>query len=275
MSESERDKFTSAVEDAITKDRLVIAGITSNTQATFESEGVPYGAGKSTLAQWLSFKWNHYDAETGRYYDMALDVNDMANWQIVRDRMYYYPSKLLRGLKGAATGDDGKKDPYRINAAIWDDVQWSAGARAGLPVALEELKSDLTVDRPEIALLILTMPNVADIASVMRGLVQFELIVYARGYFEIQKTTYRKNFRNPKKDLITLDFVSGQDPLDRNEPDFYDLPQGQRTWYVDWRATEKSYKRERTIHALERFERTIQAPLPTGEKGGKGWRGQT
>lgn len=265
MSAEGKDRFTQAVEDAICKDRLVIAGITSNTQATFDSEGVPYGAGKTTLAQWLSFKFNHFDPETGRYYDVGLDVNEMKNWDLVRKYCYYYPSKLLRGLKEAAD------EHTRIRAAIWDDTQWSAGARAGLPIALEELVGDLTADRPEIAFLMLTMPNVMDISSVLRKLVQFELIVYARGYYEIQKTTYRKNFKNPKKDLMSLDFVSGQDPRLRIEPDFWDLPQGQRTWYIDWRASQKSYKRERTIHALEKYERTIQTPLPTPDLG-KGWR---
>ena len=251
MSGLEKDKFTIACENAIASNQLVICAVTSNTQASFESDGIPFGAGKSTLALELSYRFNHFDPETRRYYDVGLDRNDERNWETVKKHSYYYPSKLLKAVHKA------EDEKVLIQCALWDDVQYTAPARAGTSPALEELVGDLTTERPTIRILILTCPNILGISSIVRSIVQFEIIVYARGRFEVQRVMYRKNFRNPRKDLMRLDYVSGEDPTEKEETDFDALPSSMQTWYDNWRKDEKRPKRAKTIATLERYEKVV------------------
>ena len=248
-----KDVFTKACEEAIASPKgLVIAAITSNTQASFESDQTPYGAGKTTLAMHLSYHFNHFDPETKRYYDSALDKDDIKNWGTTNDNMWYYPSRILKSM------DKAVAEHRRLLSGVWEDVQYTAGAQTGLPAAIEELVGDLTTDRPEIGVLFLTMPNVMGVAAAIRNLIQFELIVHSRGRFEVQHVNYRKNFRNPKKDYMHLEYVPGQGRDEKEQVDFGPLPLVEQRWYDDWRAEQKSYKRKRTIATLERFERVTR-----------------
>lgn len=252
-----KDAFTKAVEEALTSPKgLVIAAITSNTQASFESDLTPYGAGKTTLALKLAYHFNHFDPETKRYWDIDLDDNDLRNWETTNRQTWYYPSKILRSM------DTAVGEGRRMLAGLWDDTQYTAGARTGLPQAIEELVGDLTTDRPEIGVLFLTMPNVMGVASAIRNLVQYELIVHARGRYEVQRVSYRKNFANPKKDWMRLEYVSGLSREEKKEPDFGPLPLSEQRWYDEWRSGQKGLKRKRTIQSLERYEHvTAQAQM--------------
>lgn len=271
-----KDLFTRAVEEAITSPKgLVIAAITSNTQASFESDMTPYGAGKTTLMLRLMYHFNHFDPETRRYYDYGLDENDISNWETTNANLWYYPSRILKSMEKAVA------EHRRILSGGWDDAQYTAGAKTGLPAAIEELVGDLTTDRPEIGVLFLSTPNVMSIAAAIRNLIQYELIVHSRGRYEVQRVSYRKNFQNPKKDWMRLEYVSGLGRDEKEEPDFAALPSAEQKWYDDWRAEQKGYKRRRTIATLERFERVNRpgevvdepkpeaAPTPRVVK--KGW----
>ena len=248
-----KDAFTNAVEEALASPKgLVIAAITSNTQASFESDLTPYGAGKTTLALRLMYHFNHFDPETKRYWDTDLDENDIRNWETTNKQLWYYPSKILRSM------DTAIGEHRRMLAGGWDDTQYTAGARTGLPTAIEELVGDLTTDRPEIGVLFLTMPNVMGVASAIRNLIQYELIVHSRGRYEVQRVSYRKNFSNPKKDWMRLEYISGLSKEEKKEPDFAALPLAEQRWYDEWRAGQKGLKRRRTIQTLERYERVTQ-----------------
>jgi hypothetical protein len=261
--EDDRDLFTQAVEAAILEDQLCIAIVTSRTQASFESKGVPYGAGKTTLAMREAYHFLRLDPVTKRYFDTALDQKVLANWDPVFANMWYYPSKILKSVEQA------RLSRTRISIGIWDDTQYSAGAQSGLPPALRDLVGDITTERPELGLLIMTAPSINDIHAVLRPLIQFELIVHRRGYFEVQKVKHRKNFANPKKDFVKLDYVSGQDPSEQDEPDFDPLPAAVQTKYDEWRAEQKGMRRGRIISALERYERTVQKTVDAPTIGAK------
>lgn len=247
------DAFTKAVEEAIASPKaFVIAAITSNTQASFESDLTPYGAGKTTLALELSYKFNHFDPETKRYFDLNLDREDLNNWKTTNENLWYYPSRILKAM------DRVSQEHRRMLSGVWDDTQYTAGARTGLPQPIEQLVGDLTTDRPEIGVLFLTTPNVMGIASAIRNLVQYELIVHSRGRYEVQRVSYRKNFQNPKKDWTRLEYVSGLGRDEKVEPDFSPLPYAEQRWYDEWRSAQKAYKRKTTIKSLERYEKAPQ-----------------
>ena len=73
---------------------------------------------------------------------------------------------------------------------------------------------------------------------------------------------YRKNFRNPRKDLMRLDYVSGEDPSQKEDTDFDALPPAIQAWYDTWRRDQKRPKREKTIASLERYEKVVPMEKP-------------
>ena len=246
----EKDRFTQACEDAISENQLVICAVTSGTQASFPSDAIPYGAGKSTLAFHLAYHLNHFDPVQKRYSDVAIDPDEEDAWATTKRNAWYYPSKILRGIDAASA--EGKI----INAGVWDDVQFTAPKKAGLPKALERLVGVLTTERPILRVLIMTFPSMDDISNVVARLIQFELIVNRRGYYEVQQIMKRKNYKNPRKDFIHLGYVSGLDPVGR-PPDFDPLPAHMQTWYDHWREEQKRPSRKSAIKELERYENVM------------------
>jgi len=197
-------QFANYLHDAINNNYLVTILITSQTQAKIKSQNLPFGLGKTTLALWLSYYLNG------------------ENWDNVFQTLCGNPYDLITHL------EPGEK---RKNACVWDAVQMTAPAEQGVPRVIRRLASYLSDTRPEIACLIMTGTNINAICAPLRKLIVFEVIVPARGKYDIQKITYHKNFAQPLIDLSRLKYFE--------HGDFPKLPNDVYERYEKWRVSNK------------------------------------
>jgi hypothetical protein len=203
-AKTERE-FAEYLSDAINNDYLVTILITSQTQAKVKSQNLPFGLGKTTLLLWLSYFLNN------------------KNWETVFSYLCGNPYDVVNLL------EPGTK---RKNAAGWDAVQMTAPAEQGVPRVIRRMASYLSDTRPEIACLIMTGSNINAIAAPLRKLIVFEVIVAERGYYEIQKITYHKNYKAPLLDLSRLEYLE--------EGTFPKLPEDIYSRYEQWRVGSKA-----------------------------------
>jgi hypothetical protein len=200
--------LASYLSDAIKNDYLITAIITSYTQAKRKTQNLPFGLGKTTLACWLSHLINGKD------------------WDTVFNQMVYNPYNLAKLLEPGS--------PRKL-CVVWDDVQATAPAEVGVPKAIRKLANFISTERPEVACLIFTAPNINMISSPLRRLVNFEIIVSERGQYEVHKITYHKDFRRPLIDRATFDYM---EELSETEP-FQPLPNDVLQKYQQWRVEQK------------------------------------
>lgn len=194
--------------EAVQNDYLVTALITSYTQAKRKTKNLPFGLGKTTLAFWLSYYLN------GK------------NWDLVFQRCAYNPYSLGKMLQPGTE---------RKTCVLWDDVQATAPAEQGVPRPIRKLANFLSTERPEVACLLMTAPNMSLISSPIRRLILFEIIVSERGQYEVQKISYHKNFKAPLIDLARLEYM---EETAASEP-FPPLPIDVMQRYNHWRIDEK------------------------------------
>jgi len=203
----ERDLADYFIE-AIKNDYLITVLITSYTKAKRKTENLPFGLGKTTLMFWFNYYMN------GR------------SWDKVFETTTYNPYSLAELLK---------PNSERKSAVSWDDVQSTAPAEQGVPRAIRRLANFLSTERPEIACLLMTAPNISMISSPIRKLVIFEVIVSERGKYEVQKISYYKHYKDPLHDIARLDYLE-----ESPEPEYFKpLPVEILDRYKKWRATEK------------------------------------
>lgn len=219
--------------DALKNDFFFAILITSQSQGKKKSMNLPFGLGKTTLAMWISY------------------VLHGQNWDGVFNDMFYYPSKLAKAIKA----DPNKPEDQKLPNAIWDDVQMMAPAENVVPRPIRNLAGLLSTKRPECSVLTMTAPNILSIAAPLRKLVVFELIVWERSHYEVQRISFRKNFKNPYQDLMDLSFIEGDDLTTRFDP----LPPEIQTRYNKWRVEMKVPFEDTVITDLEKYEkRTVQ-----------------
>lgn len=218
--------------DAITKDYLITVGITSYTQAKYQTANLPFGLGKTTLAMELAYLLNG-----GSIND---NYSDHAVWDKVHNIMVYDPYNMGLLL------EPGRQ---RLNCAIWDDTQATAPASQSVPIPIRKLANFISTERPECACILFTMPNVNSISAPLRKLINFEIIVSERGYYEVHKISYYKNFRKPLQDNMHFDYV---DEIPRDEP-FPPLPRFEQEWYDRWRVERKQVLYPAMIKGLKQY----------------------
>lgn len=194
--------------EAIKSNYLICIIVTSYTQAKHKTTNLPFGLGKTTLALDLSYLLNGFD------------------WNTVFENLVYNPYDLAVKLK------PGNK---RVRCVVWDDVQFTAPARAGVPKAIVELANFISTERPEVACIVFTSPNVNSISAPLRKLVNFEIIVSERGFSETHKIRYYKDFNRPLQDRSHLDYV---DEIPQDEP-FPPLSEANQKRYDNWRIEQK------------------------------------
>lgn len=200
--------LASYLSDAIKSDYLITAIITSYTQAKRKTQNLPFGLGKTTLSFWLSHLINGGD------------------WNTVFDHAVYNPYNLAKLLEPGT--------PRKL-CVVWDDVQATAPAETGVPKAIRKLANFISTERPEVACLLFTAPNINMISSPLRRLVNFEIIVSERGQYEVHKITYHKDFRRPLVDRASFDYM---EELSETEP-FPPLPNDVLDRYKRWRVEQK------------------------------------
>ena len=210
--------FGERIADAIEHNFLIVGLITSQTQAKRQTLNLPFGVGKTSLAFWLSYGLNGY------------------NWDTVFERAAYNPVAVDRMLQPGTN---------RRNIAIWDDVQMTAPAEKTVPKPIIQLAGKITTSRPQLALLLMTAPNINSISAPLRRLVTFEIIVAERGSYEIQQYRYTKNFEDPKNDYCKLYYIE--------EGSFPALPADIQDRYDVWREKEKKKISRSTSHNIEAY----------------------
>jgi hypothetical protein len=229
MSNQIVPKFGTEISDAINNDYLLIILITSHTSTPKNpSLNLPYGLGKSTLLLWLAYGFNDQD------------------WDKVFRVTAYNPVNYLRMLIPNAKAETRKR------SVQWDDVQLTAPAEKSVPRAVVSLASYITCTRPECALHLWSAPNINSISAPLRRLVTHELIVYKRGFFEVQKVTYKKNIYDPRQDQCRITYIE--------QGTFPALPDEIQIRYNEWRAAEKK-------KLFGRMERNIEAMVRLDEEG--------
>lgn len=206
------------IGDAITQDYLITAAITSYTQAKNQTRNLPFGLGKTTLAMDLS-----YLLQGGSIHDNYQNNNV---WEKVKENIVYNAYDLGVLL------EPGTK---RKTCVIWDDVQATAPASQSVPKPIRALANFISTERPEVALIIFTTPNLNFISAPLRKLVNFEIIVSERGLYEVHKLSYYKDFKRPLQDRMHFDYV---EEVPRDEP-FPPLPAHIKEWYNQWRIEHK------------------------------------
>jgi hypothetical protein len=206
------------IGEAITKDYLITIAITSYTQAKYQTANLPFGLGKTTLAMEMDYLLSGGSAND--------NYSRMDIWEKVKKTMVYDPYHMGELL---APGSERK------SCVIWDDPQATAPAASSVPKPIRQLANFISTERPEVALIILTTPNLNYISAPLRKLVNFEIIVSERGLYEVHKISYYKNFRKPLQDNMHFDYV---EEIPRDQP-FPPLPAEMKAWYDNWRVGQK------------------------------------
>ena len=227
--------------DAITKSYLITIAITSYTQAKNQTRNLPFGLGKTTLAEELAYLLLG-GCTTDNYQNKNV-------WEKVHNVMAYDPCAVGKIL------EPGRE---RTPCIIWDDVQATAPASQSVPIAIRSLANFISTERPECACIIFTCPNLNFIAAPLRKLVNFEIIVSERGLYEVHKYSYYKDFKRPLQDRMHFDYV---EEVPRDQP-FPPLPDFEQKWYNAWRIERKKQlypnmmKNLKTYTQLQQWEQT-------------------
>jgi hypothetical protein len=211
-------RLSEYIAESISNNFLITIAITSYTQAKYQSANLPFGLGKTTLAMELAYLLNG-----GRIDDI---YSDSHIWERVHKIMKYNPQEIGELL------EPGRE---RLTCAIWDDVQATAPSSQSVPSAIRELANFISTERPECACIFFTCPNINFISAPLRKLVNFEIIVSERGFYEVHKISYHKDFKHPMEDLMSFNYV---DEIPRLEP-FPPLPKFEQDWYNVWRVERK------------------------------------
>lgn len=240
------------ISDAITEDYLITIAITSYTQAKYQTANLPFGLGKTTLGMELSYLLN------GGSINDNYQRKDI--WEKVHKVMVYDPYNMGLLLEPGRA---------RIPCALWDDPQATAPASQSVPLSIRKLANFISTERPECACIFLATPNLNYISAPLRKLVNFEIIVSERGFYEVHKISYYKNFRKPLQDNMHFDYV---DEIARDEP-FPPLPEFEQEWYNRWRIERKwqlypsMIQELKTYTALRQWEREDEERVPTAFSG--------
>lgn len=190
--------FLLSIISNIHEDYLEITLITSRTQGKLTSIQRPFGVGKSTLAFYLSFLL-HKVAHEGIEAMFDPDIGDMRVWAEVFDHAAYTLDEVI---------DIITHTEERIPCIVWDDAQLTAPAVTHITKEMKEKIEYLSIARPFVANIIMTAPNISELAKPLRKLVSYELIVPERGRYEVQRIVRRKNFYAPTKDYERMLYLS-------------------------------------------------------------------
>lgn len=222
--------FFEYIVDAVSKNYLIIAAITSYTQAKWQTANLPFGLGKTTLA--MDFM---YILCGGKRDDLFNGTTEQRVWDKVHKLLCYNPYALAELLEPGSERKDG---------VVYDDVQATAPAASSVPIAIRKLANFISTERPEVPIIFFTTPNLNYIAAPLRKLVNFEIIISERGFYEVHKISYYKDFGNPLMDKMHFDYVDENIHEDDEEKGkhvepFPALPPSEQLWYDNWRIDHK------------------------------------
>ena len=206
--------------DNIVGDFLEVTAITSLAQGKYTSLSKPFGVGKSSLALWISYIL-HYLATYGWMDLNDIDMEDRFIWLEVLKHMTYDKLEVMKWASGQK----------RIPALIWDDVQNTAPNVASVPEIDKYVASFITTARTSIANLIMTMPSLDSVSRPFKSIVNYEIIVYDRGRYELQFIKTRKVFKDPYKDWKRMILVE--------KGRFSKPPDWVYKQYLEWREAER------------------------------------
>jgi hypothetical protein len=236
--------FWEYIVEATCKNYLIVAAITSYTQAKWQTANLPFGLGKTTLAMDLT-----YILCGGKWSDLENGTSDPNVWNKVHKLLCYNPYALAELL------EPGRE---RLPCAVFDDVQATCPAASSVPIPIRKLANFISTERPECPLIIFTTPNLNYIAAPLRRLVNFEIIISERGFYEVHKISYYKDFNNPLQDKMHFDYVdenahvTDEETKKREEP-FPPLCLSEQQWYDNWRTEHKKQLYPSMMQALKGY----------------------
>ena len=188
------------VWQAIHSDYLLGILVTSQAQASVPSEGWSFGAGKTTWA--LSF------AKTFIF---------GGDFKLVKKHLIGFAHELSPFL-----------EPPLTPGVIWDDMQLAVGKHRAHDMEVRKLAYFFTTQRPHLSVLIGTAPHRGILQKDFREeIFHFEVIVPARGVYEVQQLKRWIPFRDP------LNIKERLEPAGKMA--FLSLTREEQEWYNGWR----------------------------------------
>jgi hypothetical protein len=241
--------FFEYIVQAVTQNYLIVAAITSYTQAKWQTANLPFGLGKTTLALDLM-----YVLCGGKWSDLVNNTSEQRVWDKVNALICYDPLNLAKLL------EPGRE---RIDGCVYDDVQATAPSSSSVPIPIRKLANFVSTERPEVPIIFFTTPNLNYISAPLRKLVNFELIVSERGFYEVHKISYYKDFNNPLQDKMHFDYVDenvhedDEEKKAHREP-FPALCTSEQLWYDNWRTEHKRQLYPSLMSALKGYTQLKQ-----------------
>jgi len=197
------------IDAAIRGDRLIYICITSAAEGKIKAEGFSFGEGKSTLAMGLAKMINKKHHSLG----------DLQAEELIKNNIGYKWEHHVQAVKEAY---DKRKLVY-----IMDDLQRIAGLSHSRNRDVQQWAEFFTTARPFFAVIIVTCPDLGELAKCFRRLMTFEVKVPIRGIYEVQRIKTKTIFKDPLNPVKLLEYFG--------EATFPKPSQSLESWYEEWR----------------------------------------
>ena len=212
------------IDFAILGDYMLWVLVTSGAKGKQPNVGVNWGAGKSTFG--LLLTWDGIYA---------------GDWEKVKANTigaYWHIKPIL-------------ERPRKTLGVYWDDMQLTVGKDKQHNPDIKELAYFLTTVRPYVKVWVCSAPHRGDLHKDFRELFHIEVIIYKRGFYEVQVL---KRFIDWKKPMNVKERMRY-----RGKGRFQKLPSPIQSWYDRWRdhnirevaGTLKAFKRSADSVELE------------------------
>jgi hypothetical protein len=189
----------------VERDKLSYYIITSQSGGFEPSDGVSFGAGKSSLAIFAAYRCFAFANGTLEIRDRGLVDFTPEKEKIQIMKMVvtnFLKFKLADVLHCLAASSS------RIPAIIWDDVQGDCPSFQNIPKRKRLQMEQLTRARQKTGNLIMTSPSVSDVAKPLRRNLSYEILVPRTGIYEVQIWNKKRDYRQPINDRVRMSYDS-------------------------------------------------------------------
>jgi hypothetical protein len=201
------------IRESIFNNRLMFIATTSAAKGAIENEGFQFGQGKSHWALGVA----------SALYQMAYNCSEEEAEEHVKLNIGYCKDDLVNMIKRGMN--------KRVVCYVADDMEVDFGKHKSHDNEFRELAYFCQTIRPQVAVIIGTMPDLGQIARAWRDLFLFEVKVPFRGYCEIQKLKRWSDFYDPLNPKVKLDY--------KGEQEFPPASPSLKAWYEPWRVSKQ------------------------------------
>jgi hypothetical protein len=204
---------------AIFENRLVFVAVTSSAEGYVQSEGLPYGQGKSQFAMGLS----------RILHEEACKVGYSEAEGFVKGSIGYTEKAVLDMV------ERGREK--RVPVWISDDMEVAFGKHRSFDNQCREIAYFMQTVRPYLGVFIGTMPDLGQIARCWRDLFMFEVKIPFRGYAEVQQIKRWSDFYDPLDPKLSLAYGG--------EQEYPKVSLDMEAWYTVWRDEQVKVEQDR------------------------------